>query len=124
MTSGSSERSHTHLGSGVGRQVYLEDIPLDDARRRFMDALEAVGALAPTPAESIDLADAAGRVTAAPVWARISNPSYHAAAMDGVAVCAAATVGARETRPRHCGLAAMPSGSIPAIRCHRRWMRW
>jgi putative molybdopterin biosynthesis protein len=65
-----------------------------------MAGLAAVGALPPPPAESIDLADAAGRVTAAPVWARISNPSYHAAAMDGVAVRAAATVGARETAPK------------------------
>ncbi len=96
----SSERDHTHHRSEADRQVFLEDIPLDDARRRFMDALEAVDALAPTPAESIDLADAAGRVTAAPVWARISSPNYHAAAMDGVAVRAAATVGARETAPK------------------------
>ncbi|MFO7631402.1 MAG: molybdopterin biosynthesis protein, partial [Caldilinea sp.] len=40
-----------------------------------------------------------GRVTAEPVWARISSPHYHAAAMDGYAVRAEATRGAIETNP-------------------------
>jgi len=81
------------------RQYYLEDLPLDEARRRFAAALEAAGGLPRTPAETLPLAAARGRVTAAPVWARISAPHYHAAAMDGVAVRAADTVGATEASP-------------------------
>ena len=43
--------------------------------------------------------DVVGRVTARPVWAVMSSPHYDAAAMDGIAVRAADTVGATETRP-------------------------
>ena len=64
-----------------------------------MGALEAGGALAPMDAETARLADARGRVTAVPVWARVSSPHYDSAAMDGIAVRAADTVGARETAP-------------------------
>ena len=45
------------------------------------------------------LAQSRGRVTAEPVWARISSPHYDSAAMDGIAVRAADTVGATETSP-------------------------
>src|SRR5436190_3238437 len=81
------------------RKVYLEDIPLDEARRRFDEALAAAGALAPLDAEHVPVADALGRVTAAPVWAALSNPHYHGAAMDGAAVRAEDTLGASEATP-------------------------
>ncbi len=81
------------------RNIYLEDIPLDEAQARLRAALEAVGKWAPLPGERVALDDALGRVTAEPVWARISSPHYHAAAMDGYAVRAADTRGATETRP-------------------------
>jgi putative molybdopterin biosynthesis protein len=45
------------------------------------------------------LAEAVGRVTAEPVWATRSSPGFDAAAMDGIAVRAADTVGAGETSP-------------------------
>ena len=48
----------------------------------------------------LELADALGRVTAAPIWALRSSPAYDAAAMDGIAVRAADTFGATETAPR------------------------
>lgn len=51
------------------------------------------------PAETIPIERARGRITAAPVWARVSSPHYDSAAMDGVAVRAADTVGATETSP-------------------------
>ena len=40
----------------------------------------------PRDAEELPVADALGRVTAAAVFARVSVPHYHAAAMDGIAV--------------------------------------
>ena len=55
---------------------------------------------APLPGESVALARAPGRVTAEAVYARLSAPHYHAAAMDGYAVAAAATFKATETRPQ------------------------
>ncbi len=66
--------------------------------------LDAAGALRRLPSETLPVAEANGRVTAAPVWARISVPHYHAAAMDGFAVVAHDTVGATLTRPLHLGL--------------------
>ena len=82
-----------------GRRYYLNDIPLGEAIKRFHDALEKAGALEPSPAETIPLDRANGRVTAQPVWAKASSPHYDAAAMDGVAVRSRDTIGATETSP-------------------------
>ncbi len=76
---------------------YLEDIPLAVALTRWWQALAEVGLADPLPGEPAPLDVACGRVTAAPVWALISSPHYHAAAMDGYAVPAEATRGASET---------------------------
>ncbi len=81
------------------RNIYLEDIPLDEARARLENALRAVNRWEPLPGETVPLADALGRVTAEPVWARLSSPHYHASAMDGYAVNARDTLNATETRP-------------------------
>ena len=45
------------------------------------------------------VAEAAGLVTAGPVWAVRSSPPFDAAGMDGIAVRAADTLGASETTP-------------------------
>lgn len=80
------------------RTIFLHDIPLDDARTRFADALRhAISTNERT--ETLALADALDRVTARPAIARLSSPHYHACAMDGIAVVAARTAGARETAP-------------------------
>ena len=84
--------AHTH-------SPYLEDIPLSDALARWWAALAEAGLDAPLPGEPVPLDEAAGRITAEPVWARISSPHYHAAAMDGYAVRAEDTRGASETHP-------------------------
>src|SRR3990172_3915199 len=81
------------------RKVYLDDIPLDEARRRLTAALEAAGLWQPFEGEEIPLDQALGGVTAAPVWARLSSPHYHAAAMDGYAVRARGTASASEATP-------------------------
>jgi putative molybdopterin biosynthesis protein len=81
------------------RNIYLEDIPLDEAWSAFTDALQAHDLWQTLPAESVRLSEAAGRVTAGPVWARLSAPHYHASAMDGYAVRARDTEGATETQP-------------------------
>ena len=81
------------------RRYYLSDIPLEEAQDRFFSALLEAGALEPMPAEPAPLANARGRITAAPIWAVASSPHYDAAAMDGIAVRAADTTGATETSP-------------------------
>ncbi len=83
---------HTH-------SPYLEDIPLSEALARWFAALAEAGLDATLPGEIVPLDEAAGRITAGPVWARISSPHYHAAAMDGYAVRAEETRGASETQP-------------------------
>jgi putative molybdopterin biosynthesis protein len=75
--------------------MYLEDIPLEEASTRFFSRL----ALSPLPGEEVAVEDALGRVTAEPVFAKVSVPHYHAAAMDGIAVRARDTLGASESAP-------------------------
>ncbi|MGO0061340.1 molybdopterin biosynthesis protein [Brevibacillus fluminis] len=76
------------------RKIYLEDKPLQEAqlqlceRFRFEPQVEIVS----TP-------QALGRVTAQPVYAKVSMPNYHASAMDGIAVKAEKTYGASELQP-------------------------
>ncbi|MDH3566466.1 MAG: molybdopterin-binding protein, partial [Desulfobacteraceae bacterium] len=50
--------------------------------------------------ETISVPDAVGRVLAEPVTAVISSPNFHLSAMDGIAVKAANTFGAAETKPK------------------------
>jgi putative molybdopterin biosynthesis protein len=83
----------------VKRRVYLDDIPLEEARRRWDAALAEGARVSPVEGELVPVAEALDRVTAAPVWAKLSSPHYHASAMDGVAVRAEDTVGASETSP-------------------------
>ncbi|MFN8444171.1 MAG: molybdopterin biosynthesis protein [Caldilineaceae bacterium] len=78
---------------------FLHDIALDEAITAWHAALAADGLLAPLDSETIPLSAALERVTAAPVFARLSSPHYHASAMDGYAVRAEATRGATETSP-------------------------
>jgi putative molybdopterin biosynthesis protein len=81
------------------RSYYLEDIALDEAWRRFEAALSEAGGVRPLPGETVAVTEARGRVTAEPVWAAVSSPHYHAAAMDGIAVRAADTTAATEREP-------------------------
>lgn len=78
------------------RKIYLDNIPLEEARERFFSALELPS---PLPQEIVSVEDSLGRVTGAPAYARISSPHYHSSAMDGIAVRAEATFGASEARP-------------------------
>ena len=80
------------------RNIYLEDIPLDEARAKLQAALTEAGRAGPLPGERLPLMQALGRVTAEPLRARRSSPHFHCAAMDGYAVDAASTISARETQ--------------------------
>ncbi|GBC62372.1 molybdopterin biosynthesis protein [Desulfonema ishimotonii] len=78
------------------RNVYLKMKPLAEARKILSDAFPRFGTL---EAETVPAPDAAGRVLAEPIFASVSAPNFHAAAMDGVAVKAEITFGISETRP-------------------------
>ncbi len=81
------------------RSFYLQDIPLDQALEHFRHALTEAGLGSTMPAERIPVEAGLGRVTAEPIWARISSPHYHSGAMDGYAVRAADTQGASDRSP-------------------------
>jgi len=80
--------------------VYLNDIPLDEAQKRFSTALAEADLWKILDKERIPLDEnAIGRVLAEPVWALISSPHYHSSAMDGFAIIAEDTAGAMPTAP-------------------------
>jgi putative molybdopterin biosynthesis protein len=80
--------------------VYLHDIPLPEATARFEQALKEANLDGILASETIPLDEAAvGRVTARPIWARLSSPHYHASAMDGFALRSEETMSAMPTRP-------------------------
>src|SRR3954449_6188531 len=78
---------------------FIHDVPGAAARAAWRAACEAAGCPERVDPVRLELADAVGRVTAAPVWAVRSSPSFDASAMDGIAVRAAETVGASESTP-------------------------
>ena len=79
------------------RNIYLKMKTLQEARdivfQTFAD-------LPPLPAEEISVPDAVGRVLAEPVYAQLSSPNFHLAAMDGLAVRAEITFGTSAATPR------------------------
>ncbi len=81
------------------RTVYLKDVPFDEAWRSFRSALEGINRWEAGEGETVSLDEALGRVTAEPIWAKISSPHYHAAAMDGFALRAADSLEASDRSP-------------------------
>jgi len=86
--------------NAVKRNVYLDEAPLDQAVQAFFAALDGRRVVGTLPGEPVPVDVAAmGRITAEPVFARISSPHYHACAMDGAAVKSDSTFAASERRP-------------------------
>jgi len=81
----------------VKRQVYLSMKPLQEAKELFFSRL---GRDKRTDVETISIEDALGRIIVEPLFAKRSCPSFHSAAMDGVAVRAEETYGTTEKYPR------------------------
>ena len=78
---------------------FIRDVPAARAQAAWRDAREAAGCPARVPAIRVPVQQAAGLVTAGPVWAVRSSPPFDASGMDGIAVRAADTLGASETTP-------------------------
>ena len=74
------------------RHVYLDMKSLEEAKEIF----SRIWREKRTSQEEIPSEESLGRVTSEPVFARISAPSYHSAAMDGIAVRAEETFGTTE----------------------------
>jgi putative molybdopterin biosynthesis protein len=78
---------------------FIRDVPAAEALAAWAAACAAAGCPSRVEAVRLGLHEAVGRVTAEPVWATRSSPSFDASAMDGIAVRAAETVGASESTP-------------------------
>ena len=79
------------------RNVYLSMKTLDEAKTIFFSRF---GLDFRSGAEEIRPEESLGRVTAEPIFARMSTPTYHSAAMDGIAVRAEETYGTTERIPK------------------------
>ena len=86
----------------MARKRYLKKTPLAEARELFLGRVDG----ARLEDETVDVGDALHRITAEPVFARISSPHYHGSAMDGICVRAEDTFGASEFAPRQLRLLA------------------
>jgi putative molybdopterin biosynthesis protein len=78
---------------------FIRDVPAAQALAAWRAACAATGCPERVETIRVAVADAVGRVTAEPLWATRSSPPFDAAAMDGIAVRAADTVGASEIAP-------------------------
>jgi putative molybdopterin biosynthesis protein len=76
----------------MARKRYLKKTALNDAREMFLVTVDP----AKLAVEDIPVGEGLDRVTAEPVFAKISSPHYHASAMDGICVRAEDTFGATE----------------------------
>ena len=81
------------------RNIYLSKLTLKEAQEKFYRALLKYKLTQPLKGESVSTEDSLGRITAEPIFARISSPYYQAAAMDGVVVRARDTYEASESSP-------------------------
>jgi len=77
------------------RKIYLHMQSREEAQQLFWSRFKQMH----TAEETIPTRSAYGRVTAGPVCARLSSPSFHSAAMDGLAVQAEDTFSARDDAP-------------------------
>lgn len=80
----------------MDRNIYLKTVSLEEALELFKTKTNRIFS---ESFEDIHVADAYGRMTAEPVYAKCSNPNYNASAMDGILVFSEKTLTADERRP-------------------------
>jgi len=79
------------------RNIYLSNTDMEEAVAHYLEKLEP--AIRRVKKEVVDIREARGRVTAAPVIAKLSSPNHNAAAMDGIMVISDRTFSANEANP-------------------------
>ena len=79
------------------RNIYLSNTDIEEAVALYFDKLQP--AVDHIKTETLDIREASGRVTAAPVIAALSSPNHNAAAMDGIMVVSDRTFSANEANP-------------------------
>jgi putative molybdopterin biosynthesis protein len=78
------------------RNIYLKKKTLEEAKA----VSSRLASLILLETETVPVVRSLGRVTAEPLYANISSPPFHCAAMDGIAVKAESTYGATEDFPK------------------------
>lgn len=91
----------------MARKRYLKKTPLKEARKLFLERVHP----SLLESETVRVDEALHRITSEPIFARISSPHYHGAAMDGICVRAEDTFGATEFTPKRLKL--VSGGSTP-----------
>jgi putative molybdopterin biosynthesis protein len=81
------------------RNIYLQNTPLEEAHEKWLTLCREEGVPMSLASEPVKAHAAAGRVTAVPLFAKVSSPPFHSSAMDGIAVAAEKTYGASDTTP-------------------------
>ena len=81
----------------MSRKIYLSNTDLEEALSVYLAKLDLV--LPSLDKEMIPTWEAGGRMTASPIFARISSPNHNASAMDGIMVISERTYSASETTP-------------------------
>ena len=77
----------------------MNKLSLKEAQEKFYNSLLKYKLAHPLKGESISTEDSLERITAEPIFAKMSSPYYQAAAMDGVVVRAKETYSAYESSP-------------------------
>jgi putative molybdopterin biosynthesis protein len=83
----------------MDRNIYIDNMDLKEAQQLWERKLSEAGCLQPLEPECIPVDESLDRITAEPIFARLSCPFYNGAAMDGIAVRFGDTSGASETNP-------------------------
>ncbi|NIO07839.1 MAG: molybdopterin biosynthesis protein [Deltaproteobacteria bacterium] len=96
----------------MARKRYLKKTPLSEARDLLLAAVDPTTLVD----ETVAVKDALHRITSEPIFAAISSPHYHSAAMDGICVRARDTFDATEFAPKRLTLAA---SEAPQQNCFR-----
>ncbi|MBM4338025.1 MAG: molybdopterin biosynthesis protein [Deltaproteobacteria bacterium] len=78
------------------RNIYLKKKSLNEAK----EIASKLASLIRLGTETVHVVQSLGRVTAEPLFAKISSPPFHCAAMDGIAVQAESTYGATDDSPK------------------------
>ncbi len=89
----------------MARKRYLKKTPLREARELILAAIDPSS----LDNETVPVQDALHRITCEPIFAKISSPHYHSAAMDGICVRAQDTFDATEFSPKRLSLTSSDS---------------
>ena len=76
------------------RNIYIDNMPIEKALQQYREMINYT-----LGTESVSIRDALHRITCEAIFAKVSSPSYHSAAMDGIAVMAEVTFSATEKTP-------------------------